>query len=390
MSSSNGKSTTSFRFTPENHTEKILQSITEMRNGEILIDVILLVEGRQFPAHKNVLAACSEYFKAMFSFGHSETTVKVEGVTAKAMDLILDFMYQGQIEITEDNLEDILVASRLLLLESVTQACCKFTQDRINVNNCWGIRNIADKYSLEKLFDKAHTFIEDNFSEAKGSTEFLTLPVEPLTELMADDELNIREDELASAVLKWVEHDLEGRYQFLETLFKHLRIGYISEVYIRSLVEKNFIVSNHTYLIDLIMAVRSQADSPTLDSLLHREELTKMNTPRKWQRIVPILTAVGGTQTLFYNTEEKIWVSLAPITTRHCPGLASIKSEMFLVGGSREWIRLADCLRFSPEQNTWEDMALMNVARSNIGLVVLEGCLYSVGGYDGNTPTRFV
>ena len=392
MSSSDGKSTTSFRFIPESHTEKLLQSMTEMRDMNILIDVILVVEGRQFPAHKNVLAASCAFFQTMFSspIGHGETHVKVEGVTAKAMELILDFMYQGQIEITEDNLEEILVASRHLLLESVTQACCKFTQDRINVNNCWGIRNIADKYSLGSLFNKAHTFIEDNFSEAKRSTEFLTLPFEPLKELMADDELNIREDELASAVLKWVEYDLEGRYQFLETLFKHLRIVYISEVYIKNLLERNYIVSKHTFLVNLIKAARSQSDSPTVESLLSHEELSKMNTPRKWQRIVPVLTAVGGTQTLFYNTEEKIWVSLAAITTRHCPGLASIESEMFLVGGSRKWIRLADCERFSPEQNKWEDMAPMNVPRSNIGLVVLEGCLYSVGGYDGNTPTRFV
>jgi hypothetical protein len=392
MSSSYEKSTTSLRFKPECHTNKVLESITEMRAFSILIDVHLEVEGRQFPAHKNILAASSDYFKAMFScpIGDIEATVKLEGLTAKAIDLILDFMYRGEIEITEDNLEEILVASRMLLLESVTQACCKFTQDRINVNNCWGIRNIADKYSLNNLYDKVHAFIEDNFAEAKGSDEFLELPFQLMKELMADDELNIREDELVLAVLKWVEHDLEGRYQYLETLFKHLRLNYISEEYMRNLIQHNYIVSNHSFLVTLIKAVHSQSDAATLNELVTDDELAKMKTPRKWQRIVPVLTAVGGTQTLFYNTEEKIWVSLAAITTRHCPGLASIGSEMFLVGGSRKWVRLADCERFSPEKNTWEDMAPMSVARSNIGLIVLEKYLYSVGGYDGDTPSRFV
>ena len=392
MSSSNETATSSLCFTKQCHTNAVLNSITEMRANCILVDVNLLVEGREFAAHKNVLAASSEYFKAMFCspISRSETTIVLEGLTAKAMDLILDFMYKGEIEITEDNLEEILAASRMLLLEVVTQACCKFTQDRINVNNCWGIRNLADKCSLTNLFVKVHTFIEDNFAEAKGSAEFLTLPFQLMEELLVDDELNIREDELVSAVLKWVEHDLEGRYQYLETLFKHLRLSYISEECARSLVEHNDLVSNNQFLVKLIKAVRSQPHSGALDELVTNDEFVKMSTPRKWQRIVPVLTAVGGTQTLFYNTEEKMWVSLAPITTRHCPGLVSTGSEMFLVGGSRKWIRLADCEKFSPQQNTWEDMAPMNIQRSNIGLVVLEGFIYSVGGYDGDTPSRFV
>lgn len=391
MSSRDERTTATVRFMPENHTTNLMKSIAEMRRSSLLTDVNLLVEGRDFPAHKNVLAASCDYFKAMFScpIGLNETCISLEGLTAKAMDLILEFMYEGKIEIAEDNYEEILVASRMLLLESVTLACCKFIQDRINVNNCWGIRNIADKYSLNNLFAKAHTFIEDNFSEAKGSTEFLELPFELMKELLADDELNIREDELASAVLKWVEHDLKDRSKWLETLFKHLRLGYISEAYMRNLLEQNYMVSNHPFLVGLIKA-SGQGSLETINKLLSEDELDKMRTPRKWQRIVPVLTAVGGTQTLFYNTEERMWVSLAPITTRHCPGLASIGSEMFLVGGSRKWIRLADCEKFSPELNEWQDMAPMNIARSNIGLVLLEGYLYSVGGYDGNTPSRFV
>ena len=33
----------------------------------ILTDVILVVEGKEFPAHKNVLATASDYFNAMFT-----------------------------------------------------------------------------------------------------------------------------------------------------------------------------------------------------------------------------------------------------------------------------------------------------------------------------------
>lgn len=364
-----------------------------MRSEQFFTDVVLVVEGVEFPAHRNVLAACSDYFNAMFScpMGQTKMRENLEGITSKAVEQLLDFMYRGEIEINEENLEEILVASRLFLLEDVTQACCKFTQDRINVNNCWGIRNMADRLACLNLLAKVNAFIEDNFTEAKASEEFVELPFELMKELLADDELNIREDELVSAVLKWIEYDRETRYKYLETLFKLLRLGYISVDSMTYLCERNELVSTHSYLVRLIKAVHHQSSfSPSLAQLMSEEEFAKIGKPRKWQRIVPVLTAVGGTQTLFYNTEEKMWVSLAPIATRHCPGLASIDTKMYLVGGSRKWIRLSDCEMYSPMADTWEMMAPMGIARSNIGLVVLEEYLYAVGGYDGDTPTRLV
>ena len=359
----------------------------------ILTDVILVVEGKEFPAHKNVLAAASDYFNAMFTcpIGRDERKKNLKGVTSAAVEQLLNYMYRGVVEINEDNVEDILVASRLFLLDAVTAACCKFAQDRINVNNCWGIRNMADKYSCSHLLDKVNAFIEDNFAEAKGSTEFVKLPFELMKELMADDELNIREDELVSAVLKWIEHDRQTRNQYLVTLFKLLRLGYISEEYMKYLCEDNYLVSTNPYLVRLIQAIHHQIDfTATLQELIALDEFAKISKPRKWQRIVPVLTAVGGSQAVFYNTEEKTWVSIAPITTRHCPGLASIGTKMYLVGGSRAWIRLNDCEMFSTESDAWKDMSMMHIPRSNIGLVVLEGFLYAVGGYDGNTPSRLV
>lgn len=392
MSAVNGEKPV-FRFKPASHRDDLLQKITRMRSDEFLTDVVLVVEGEEFPVHRNILAASSDYFNAMFScaMGQRKTRETLEGITSKAVKQLLDFMYRGEIEIDEENLEEILVCSRVFLLEAVTQACCKFTQDRINVNNCWGIRNMADKLTCLNLLAKVNAFIEDNFTEAKGSEEFVELPFELMKELMADDELNIREDELVSAVLKWVEYDLDARYGYLETLFKLLRLGYISMDSMMYLCERNQLVSMNSNLVRLIKAVHHQPYfSPSLAQLITEEEFAKISKPRKWQRIVPVLTAVGGAQTLFYNTEEKMWVSLAPITTRHCPGLASIGTEMYLVGGSRKWIRLSDCEMYSPIADTWEMMAPMSIARSNIGLVVLEEYLYAVGGYDGDTPTRLL
>ncbi len=47
--------------------EEILASLAELREEEMFCDVKLNAEQRSIPAHKNVLAAASPYFRAMFS-----------------------------------------------------------------------------------------------------------------------------------------------------------------------------------------------------------------------------------------------------------------------------------------------------------------------------------
>ena len=56
-----------------NHTKALCASLFNLRENGKLCDVTLISDGKSIRAHRVVLAACSEYFNAMFTSGLSET-----------------------------------------------------------------------------------------------------------------------------------------------------------------------------------------------------------------------------------------------------------------------------------------------------------------------------
>lgn len=55
------------------HAKSILNAMNSLRKSNTLCDITLRVENTDFPAHRIVLAACSDYFCAMFT---SEVRIK--------------------------------------------------------------------------------------------------------------------------------------------------------------------------------------------------------------------------------------------------------------------------------------------------------------------------
>ena len=56
------------------HAKTILNAMNSLRKSNTLCDITLRVENADFPAHRIVLAACSDYFCAMFT---SEVKLKL-------------------------------------------------------------------------------------------------------------------------------------------------------------------------------------------------------------------------------------------------------------------------------------------------------------------------
>ena len=65
-------------------------------------DVNLNIRGREFPAHKNILAARSEVFAAMFQHPTKEklsNQIEIEDIEPEVFQELLRFIYTGRVSI---------------------------------------------------------------------------------------------------------------------------------------------------------------------------------------------------------------------------------------------------------------------------------------------------
>nr|KAF6477791.1 kelch like family member 6 [Molossus molossus] len=95
----------------------ILQNGLEtLRVENALTDVILCVDIQEFSCHRVVLAAASNYFRAMFCNDLKEKYEKriiIKGVDAETMHTLLDYTYTSKALITKQNVQRVLEAANL-------------------------------------------------------------------------------------------------------------------------------------------------------------------------------------------------------------------------------------------------------------------------------------
>ncbi|NXP65573.1 ZBT8B protein, partial [Chloropsis cyanopogon] len=121
----------------QSYYAKLLGELNEQRKRDFFCDCSIIVEGRIFKAHKNILFANSGYFRALLihyiqdSGRHS--TASLDIVTSEAFSVILDFLYSGKLDLCGDNVIEVMSAASYLQMTDVVNFCKTYIRSSLDI-----------------------------------------------------------------------------------------------------------------------------------------------------------------------------------------------------------------------------------------------------------------
>nr|XP_033787765.1 kelch-like protein 18 isoform X3 [Geotrypetes seraphini] len=327
--------------------------------------------------------------------------IVMQGMDPSALEALINFAYNGHLAIDQQNVQSLLMGASFLQLQNIKDACCSFLRERLHPKNCLGVRQFAETMMCAVLYDSANSFIHQHFVEVSMSEEFLALPLEDVLELVSRDELNVKaEEQVFEAVLAWVRYDREQREACVPEMLAKIRLPLCRPQFLADRVQQDDLVRSCHKCRDLVDEAKDYHLMPE-----RRPHLPAFKTrPRCCTSIAGLIYAVGGLNSAanFYagdslNVVEVFdpianhWEKCQPMTTaRSRVGVAVMNGLLYAIGGYDGQSRLSTVEVYNPETDSWMKVGSMNSKRSAMGTVVLDGQIYVCGGYDGNSSLNSV
>ena len=94
----------------------------ELREEKDFFDVTLACEDSQISAHKVILSACSPFFRSVLRKNpHAHPLLYLKGVKYQELLSVLNFMYMGEVNVAQEELNSFLAVAEELRVKGLTQ-----------------------------------------------------------------------------------------------------------------------------------------------------------------------------------------------------------------------------------------------------------------------------
>ena len=153
-------------YTSNTYHQTLLRGFDELRGDAHLCDVTLIAGTSKYPVHRSLLAACSPYFRQMFTKDAASSTIcrsegskytwfsesiELRGISSEGLRHIVEFIYTGRIPISMTTVQNILAVARHMQIQAVLDFCMEFLISAIDVNTCVDIIHIAEVFGMPQV-----------------------------------------------------------------------------------------------------------------------------------------------------------------------------------------------------------------------------------------------
>ncbi|KAJ8387833.1 hypothetical protein AAFF_G00149820 [Aldrovandia affinis] len=356
-----------YEFTDPWHPKEMLKELNHQRRAKEFTDLKIIVEGKEFEVHQNVLASCSLYFKDLVKRssgerrGGEKLELSMSNIGADVLELLLEFVYTGSLIIDSANAKTLLEAANKFQFNTFCKVCVSFLEKQLTAGNCLGVLGMAEAMQCTELHSMAKAFALQNFPRWRA---------------------------------RWRGR---GRVSHLKFAVKHhvsellavVRLPFIHPSYLLNVVDNEDLIKSSEACRDLVNEAKRYHMLPHA----RQEMQTPRTRPRLSAGVAEVIVLVGGRQVIgmsqrsltavtCFNPQNSKWYPLAslPFYDREFFSVVSAGDNIYLSGGMESGVTLSDVWCYMSLLDNWNLVSRMTVPRCRHNSVVYDGKLYAIAG----------
>ena len=367
---------------------EVLKRLNIQRKSGDFCDVTLQIGGEaemdvavEMKAHKVVLSSASPFFYNALKSDMQERREGVIRLVEKrkcVMELVLEYLYTGNVDITQANVYDLIEESDYLMLSSLKTLSETFLRNNLTISNCIPVYYCAMKYQCRQLQNEASDYILANFvSVCQLCEDFLDLSSEQVEEWISNDRVIVNgEEDIFGVILHWIGREEESRSKHFCDLFRHVRCMFVSRDYLFWVIAEHRFVQGNRVCLKLVLDALKLIAGETGECLFEQTPRDCLKTHEE-----AILACGRDCPTLCYLPSEERWYQLKRMhTARIGHATTFCDGKLYVVGGANDG-NVAE--RYDPSFNTWAAIQAPYQVTKHIAVATFHGRVYAVGGKNG-------
>ena len=366
---------------PSQHRQELVDRLDILRTNESFCNVTIVAKGKEFKAHKAVLAAASPFFLTLLTSDMKESKeqlikIELEEASAAVMEDVLKYVYSGNVLVTEERAHNLFVTADYLLIPGLKTLAGNFLKEAVTIENCIFNYCFADKYQCLELKEKSCQMINPNFSVVMETEDFLKLNKKQVMEWVSSDDITVgAEEDVFKGIVKWISYNKSEREGAFPELLHEIRLASVSFDFVL-----NKLMKEELFTKDAEFGLNFVVDAMKL-MLGATDEQVNQQPRKSLNECVDGIFVRGGRKALCYIPQQKLWCRLADRSVNHkAKFLIQLKSKIYTVNEKEHLFGQPKSVAmeyYIPATNSWGAVEVKPDDTSFTCCAVLKGDLYA-------------